>query len=161
MSEADSIVESHSALVLPTEPADKINFAEAAILANGGIYRPLGGTVECAPLKHHFTPGLYAREIFLPGDHVLTTYIHKQTHQFVILRGRVSIYNEQGEIITVEAPYQGVTRAGTRRFIRTHEDTVWVTFHPTDLTDINELEEFLFARWDNPYVLGIHKELKP
>jgi hypothetical protein len=93
------------------------------------------------PLTHMFTPGLYTRQIFMPADTVCITRIHLYEHPFVVSKGRVSIYDGE-KIITVEAPYHGVTKPGTKRIIYNHEDTVWTTFHVTEKSDLESIEEF-------------------
>jgi hypothetical protein len=96
--------------------------------------------VEC-PLKHTFTKGLYSRMIFMPAGSLLTSKIHKTEHQFVVLKGKleVSIDGQKSELIV--APYHGITKAGTRRLLFIHEDTVWQTFHATDIMPKDESEE--------------------
>ena len=92
------------------------------------------------PLNHIFTPGLYVRECFLPKGHIFTTRIHLTEHPFVISIGVVSIWSEEDGLVTLRAPYTGVTKAGTRRFLYAYEDTIFSTFHVTDKTDPDEVE---------------------
>ena len=99
------------------------------------------------PLVHRFTPGLYIREIRAPAGTLATTFIHKTEHPFVLSQGVVSIFND-GETIHVEAPYTGITKPGTRRVVLVHVDCVWTTFHPTNLTDIDQIER---------EILGVHE----
>lgn len=90
------------------------------------------------PLNHIFTKGLYTREISMPAGALVVSRIHMYEHPFVILRGRVSVFD--GETSTVlEAPFRGITKAGTKRILYCHEPTVWVTFHPTNKTTLEEL----------------------
>lgn len=99
--------------------------------------------VEC-PLNHHFTPGLYYRELFVPKGTLFVTKIHQTTHPYVIAQGRISVWTEQSGVVRIIAPYHAVTTPGTRRIVYTHTDCVWFTFHPTNETNIEKLEEFLF-----------------
>jgi hypothetical protein len=39
----------------------------------------------------------------------------------------------------------GVTMPGTKRALRIHEDTIWTTFHATELTDVAEIERTILA----------------
>jgi len=86
------------------------------------------------PLTHKFIDGLYVREIFMPKGIILTSRLHKTNHPYFILRGDVSVATEEG-IVRLVAPYSGITKAGTKRLLFTHADTVWVTIHATNLTD--------------------------
>ena len=52
----------------------------------------------------------------------------------------MSILTEDG-IKHLKAPYHGITEPGTKRVIYAETDCVWVTYHPTHLTDVNEIEQ--------------------
>jgi len=95
---------------------------------------------EILPVKHTFTPFLYTREISMPKGQLVMSRIHLFEHPFVISKGVVSVYDGT-EVVTLEAPYQGVTKAGTKRILYIHEDTVWTTFHAIDATSIEEVEK--------------------
>jgi hypothetical protein len=97
------------------------------------------------PLKHTFVPGNYVREIFLPKGMLFVTKIHKITHPFFILTGDVSVLTEEG-VVRIKGPFQGITREGTKRIIFVHENTVWITVHSTDSTDLKEIEEQVIAK---------------
>lgn len=86
-----------------------------------------GNTAEC-PLEHTFTPGLYTRQIFMPARSVIVSKIHKTEHPFIISKGRVSVWTDEG-VQELSAPHQGITKPGTRRLLVVHEDTIWTTFH--------------------------------
>ena len=93
-----------------------------------------------APLVHRFTPGLYIREIFMPAGSIVTSRRHLTTHPFVISQGSVEVICENGERQVLDAPYSGITKAGTRRALNVLEDAIWTTFHVTDKTDPVEIE---------------------
>tara|TARA_R100001163_G_C5066982_1_gene205748 strand:- start:513 stop:1034 length:522 start_codon:yes stop_codon:yes gene_type:complete len=102
------------------------------------------------PLKHTFADGLYIREIFMPKGQVVTTGIHKQEHPYFVLKGDVSVLTDQG-IQRIKAPYQGITKPGTKRLIYTHEDTVWITVHATEKESIEEvLKDILAEDFNDP-----------
>lgn len=105
------------------------------------------GQADC-PLKHTFTPGLYAREIFVPAGTIVVTKIHKHEHPVFILRGDCTVYSNDGTLKRVTAPCMLVTPAGTKRAVYVHEDTVWVTVHanPDNETDLENLESLLIAK---------------
>ena len=90
---------------------------------------------EHNPLKHSFADGLYAREIFNPKGELIITKIHKVNHFYFLLKGDMSIMTENGPV-RIKAPHYGVTKAGTKRIIYTHEECVFVTVHATKETDI-------------------------
>lgn len=96
--------------------------------------------VEC-DLNHRFTNGLYSREIFMPAGSVVTSRIHKTQHQFAIIEGEVSVWTKATGMVKYQAPYVGITEPGTRRVLFNHTDVRWVTFHPTPLTTVEEIEK--------------------
>lgn len=90
------------------------------------------------------TPGLYARELFMPKGMLCTSRIHKVEHQFIVSEGCATVYNTlTDETVLVKAPYHGITLPGTRRVLYIHEDCRWTTFHPTDRIKegFNDLEK--------------------
>jgi hypothetical protein len=91
-------------------------------------------------LKHIFTPGLYTRQIFMPAGSLVMSRIHMWEHPFIISQGRVSVY-DGAEIVTLTAPHQGITQAGTKRLLFVHEDTIWTTFHVTNKETLEEIDE--------------------
>lgn len=92
--------------------------------------------IDC-PLNHYFLPDLYIREIMMPADAVITSEVHKTRHPFVVLQGVLSVIID-GKKELIEAPYAGVTEAGTRRVLQIHTNTVWRTFHTLDFIIGNE-----------------------
>lgn len=103
------------------------------------------------PLIHIFTPKLYGRIIHIRAGTILTSRVHKYEHQFVISQGCIQVINElTNERKTFKAPYHGITLAGTRRALFALTDTVWHTFHVTDLTDPDEIVKDITEEVFNP-----------
>jgi hypothetical protein len=96
---------------------------------------------------HHFAPGVYMREIFIPKGTVLTGKIHKTEHMNILSQGELSVWTEDGmkrlKASTVVKSQPGIKRVGFA-----HEDTVWITVHhnPTEERDPDKLEEVLIAK---------------
>ena len=95
-------------------------------------------------IRHYFAPGMYAREMWIPADCLITGKIHLTEHLNVLSQGKVSVSNN-GESVTLEAPYTFVSPVGTKRAIYAHEDSTWTTFHVTDLSDLDEIEKETIA----------------
>lgn len=93
---------------------------------------------------HHFSKGIYAREIFIPKGTLLTGKIHKTEHLNIISQGDISVYTEDGPK-RIKAPCTIVCKPGTKRVGYAHEDTIWTTVHGTQETDLGKLEEELIA----------------
>ena len=91
------------------------------------------------PVKHTFAGGCYIREIYNPPNELIITKIHKKEHPFFLMKGEMSILTEEG-IQHIKAPYQGVTKPGTKRAIYTHDECIFITVHATEHTTIKDVE---------------------
>jgi hypothetical protein len=111
---------------------DKIDELELAMQD----YEP----VNC-PLTHTFTNGLYSRIIFMPKGALITSLKHKTEHQFAVLAGSALVKIKEGQWERISAPYNGITKPGTRRILYIEEDCVWGTWHRTDIQPENESHE--------------------
>ncbi len=100
---------------------------------------------DCFPLRHFFVDGAYVREITMPKGALLTSKIHKLCHPYFVLKGDVSVLTEDG-VIRIKAPYFGITKPGTKRVLYMHEETVWVTVHVTNETDLKKIEDEIIAK---------------
>jgi len=101
-------------------------------------------TLDQFPLTHHFAPGVYAREMFLPAGHTIVGKIHKHAHLNIVSKGRVILSTEEGSK-ELKAPCVFTSHAGTKRAVYIKEDAIWITIHVTDKTDLKEIETELIA----------------
>ena len=58
----------------------------------------------------------------------------------MITKGVVSVYDGE-KVQVLEGPYKGITKAGTKRVLYVHEETTWVTFHPTDADELDGIKD--------------------
>lgn len=100
---------------------------------------------DCFPLDHVFVDGAYVRTITIPKDIMMTSKIHKITHPYFVMSGEVDVLTESG-MQRIKAPYQGITKAGTKRVLRTYTEVVWTTVHVTNETDLDKIEEQVIAK---------------
>lgn len=100
---------------------------------------------DSCPVKHHFAPGAYGREMTLPADLVVVGKIHKHAHINVISKGRVLVFTEQEGVLELAAPCTFVSSPGTKRVVYVLEETVWTTVHVTDKTDLADIEREVIA----------------
>ena len=119
------------------------------------LVMPLEEQVIC-PLKHHFSPGVYVREITMPAGSVILGHEHTTTHLNIISKGSCILVDvdtqEQTELI---APCTFESGSGVRKLLYIIEECVWSTVHVTEETDILKLEQTLVKK------STIHKQLKP
>jgi hypothetical protein len=130
--------------ILENDKLDTIDGIEAAALENFPL-------VECKT-EHFFAPDTYIRKCTMPQGSLVVSKIHKQKHPFWITRGHVSIWTENEGWQHITAPFCGITEPGTRRILLNHEETVFVTFQNTQLTDPDEIEAELIEPHVNPLI---------
>jgi len=98
----------------------------------------LQGVQEELPTKHHFSPGMYSREMFIKAGTVLTGAVHK-THHLSVFVGDITVWTEDGmKRITGHQILQ--SKPGAKRVGFAHADTWCTGFFPTDKTTIEEVE---------------------
>lgn len=97
--------------------------------------------VDC-PVRHHFAPGMYAREITIPAGTVLTGAVHKTENLAVLSAGRIELVTDDGTIV-ISAPHMITVKPGMKNAARAIETAVWTNFFPTYETDPEKLVELL------------------
>ena len=111
----------------------------------------------------------------MPAETIVCSRVHKFDSPFFIMQGRVSLVDEHGERIEYAAPYIGVTKAGARRTILVHEDTIWAGCFVTNETDPDAIcdiftdcadesllpEGFQQACYEKPRLTGSKREELP
>ena len=99
---------------------------------------------DACPVKHYFSDGAYAREIFLPKGILIAGALHKTNHMYVVSQGRLFVQTGSKKMI-ITAPYHGYTHKGDKRIIYAFEDSLFTTFHVTDLTDPDMIAKSILA----------------
>tara|TARA_R110002012_G_scaffold194166_1_gene362010 strand:+ start:234 stop:851 length:618 start_codon:yes stop_codon:yes gene_type:complete len=117
---------------------EKISDLEQSVIETSDTTREV--IHKANPVKHTFAGGCYIREIYNPANELIITKIHKKEHPFFLMKGEMSILTENG-IEHIKAPYQGVTKVGTKRAIYTHEECIFITVHATDNTTVENVED--------------------
>jgi len=82
-------------------------------------------------LSHHFSDGLYAKEIHIPEGHYILQHKHVYSHLSVLAKGFVAV-EVDGETVEYEAPACINIKAGANHTISAIEDSVWFCIHATD-----------------------------
>lgn len=112
------------------------------------------------PVRHHFAPGLYAREVFIPKGTILTGKIHKFANLSIMSAGALQLFMEDGSAPIVRAPFTYVAAPGTRRAALAIEDTVWTVIHATDETDVSKIEKQVVFQTPAEYRLFVEQQLQ-
>lgn len=95
--------------------------------------------VECT-LVNSFGDGLYMRELHMPKDSLIVGKRHRNKTMNILVKGTL-ILNDGKDIYEVSAPYMFESEARTRRILYTLTDCIWLNCHPTNTTDLDELEK--------------------
>jgi hypothetical protein len=102
------------------------------------------------PVFHHFSHGLYARELHIKKGMITVGKIHKFPCLNILAKGDRSTLID-GKIVRIRAPHVHVAPAGMKRISYSHEDSVWITVHATQETELEKLEEELVAETEQEY----------
>lgn len=94
------------------------------------------------PVRHHFAPGVYAREMTAPAGVIVSGKVHKTEHLNILSKGEISVLTENG-VKRLKAPHTFISKPGTKRIGYVHEELVWTTIHNTHETDVAKIEQDL------------------
>lgn len=109
---------------------DKVELIEAEMLKHERVE---------IPVRHHFSPGLYAREITIPAGTLLTGRIHKYEQLNILSGGTISVLTQDG-MKEVTAPFTIVSPPGTKRIAYAHTECTWTTILATEEKDPDVIE---------------------
>lgn len=107
---------------------------------------------------HHFSKDVYARELHIPADTILTGEIHKFKNLNILSQGKMQVLTENG-VQEVEAPFTIVSPAGTKRIAYAITDCVWTTLHGTSETNIDKIKDIFICKSEQDW-LDFNKQLE-
>jgi len=100
---------------------------------------------------HHFSKGVYARELHIPAGIILTGEIHKFENLNILSKGKIQVL--VGDAVQeIEAPFTVVSPAGTKRIARALTDCVWTTVHGTNELDVGIIEKTFIAKSEQEWL---------
>ena len=94
------------------------------------------------PTEHYFAGGMYCRKVFRPAGTTIVGKVHKKAHLFLCAKGQILAWSETG-MRTLNAGDVVESQPGTKRVTYAVEDSIGVTFHVTDKTDMDDIESEL------------------
>lgn len=94
-------------------------------------------------VTHHFGPGIYIRECTIRRGVFVTGKLHRFAHTNNMIQGRIMMSENGSAFHQVAAPYKYNSPAG-QKMGEALEDVVWQNIYATAITDIEELERWLF-----------------
>jgi len=108
---------------------------------------------------HHWADGMYMRELFRPAGTTIVGKVHKREHFYVLLSGEITVSGE-GYQKRLVAPQIMVSPPGTKRAVYAHTDSICITIHRTDSTDLDAIEVEL-TEPDTAALFDARNRLKP
>jgi hypothetical protein len=102
-------------------------------------------------VEHHFSYGVYARELHIPAGTLLVGEIHKLENLNILSKGKISVLTEDG-IKKIRAPFTVVSPPGTKRIAYAHTDCIWTTIHGTFEIDTDKIKDFFIATNEQEYL---------
>jgi hypothetical protein len=92
------------------------------------------------PIKHHFSKGLYCREMFIPAGVVLTGKIHKDETLNILAQGTILVISSDGTEKELSAPSVFISPPNTKKAGYAVTDCVFINVHATNETDLDKIE---------------------
>lgn len=89
--------------------------------------------------EHYFVPGMYCRRVYRPAGTLIVGKVHKHPHFFLCAKGEIIAWTEKG-MKKLQAGDVVECQLGTKRVTLATQDSIGVTIHKTDKTDLNEIE---------------------
>jgi hypothetical protein len=94
--------------------------------------------------EHFFAPGIYVRQLTIPAGTVLTGKIHRYEIMNILVSGTIKVTTDDG-VEEVSGPLIFNSKAGSKKAGFALTDVVWLNVHPTELTDLEEIERHFIA----------------
>lgn len=95
-------------------------------------------------IVHHFSDGVYARQMALAAGDIAMTHAHEYDHMSILAQGYAKV-----EIDGVSTGYRAPAciniAANKHHKIIALTDIVWFCIHATDETDVDKLDEVLIG----------------
>jgi quercetin dioxygenase-like cupin family protein len=98
--------------------------------------------IELPEIKHHFSDGLYAKQICLPQDHFMVQHKHTYDHMSILAEGWV-VVKVDGVETEYHAPACINIAAGKSHEVTAVTNSVWFCIHATDETDVEKVDQVL------------------
>jgi quercetin dioxygenase-like cupin family protein len=89
--------------------------------------------------EHYFSPGMYCRKVSRPAGTIIVGKVHKEPHFFMCAKGEIIAWSEKG-MRRLQAGDVIESQPGTKRVTMAMVDSIGITIHKTNKTDIDEIE---------------------
>lgn len=92
--------------------------------------------------EHFFSSGMYCRRVYRPAGTLIVGKIHKKDHFFLCAKGEIIAWTENG-MKRLQAGDVVECKPGTKRVTLATQDSIGITIHKTDETNLDKIEEEL------------------
>jgi len=89
--------------------------------------------------EHQFSPGMYMRKLYRPAGTLIVGKVHKHPHFFLCVKGEIIAWSENG-MKKLQAGDVVECKPGTKRVTLATQDSIGVTIHKTEETELDRIE---------------------
>ena len=93
---------------------------------------------------HHFSDGLYAKEMHVPEGFIIQKHTHSFNHLSILAKGKVVVI-QGDDAVVLNAPACLEIEKDVIHGIRALTDCVWFCIHATDEKDVSKVDEVLIS----------------
>jgi quercetin dioxygenase-like cupin family protein len=105
------------------------------------------GKFEFDPcIVHHFSSGVYAKQMTLPAGATVLSHAHDFDHLSILAQGHVLVKTDDSDVVEYLAPIALTIKAGVNHAIHALEDSSWFCIHATEETDPNKVDKVLIKK---------------
>ena len=138
---------------------DLISIADNKNIIAGTKEKPIVNNSKRVPIRHFFMDGVYVREMTMFKNTFVIGAIHKHLHMCFLLKGHISVANEDN-IIDYIAPCYIISKPGVKRVLYAKEESVWYNTHknPSNTQNVEQLEKEIVCISYEEYEKYINKK---
>jgi len=110
------------------------------------LYQVMKGTFKVdLGIQHHFSSGVYAKQMLLPKGYFAVSHAHKYDHLSILASGKVIVTTDDSEH-TYIAPACITIEKHKNHSVAALEDAVWFCIHATEETDESKVDDVLIMK---------------
>tara|TARA_R110002020_G_scaffold358349_1_gene570630 strand:- start:323 stop:814 length:492 start_codon:yes stop_codon:yes gene_type:complete len=138
---------------------DLTSIADNKNIIAGTKEKPIVNNSKRVPIRHFFMDGVYVREMTMFKNTFVIGAIHKHLHMCFLLKGHISVANEN-DIIDYIAPCYIISKPGVKRVLYAKEESVWYNTHknPSNTQNVEQLEKEIVCISYEEYEKYINKK---
>jgi quercetin dioxygenase-like cupin family protein len=112
----------------------------ADIFVQSLAVKPFAEVFPAENIHHHFTAGVYAKQLHIPAGSRLITHAHKYDHLSILASGSVLWTAGDAAPAAMRGPCVVQVPAGVTHSLYAITDAVWFCIHATDATDADQVD---------------------